>query len=77
LFDESKIPRGYWEAKRDSINLDKVVQEKLYEKGYPQDNIVFQKPSKLTVSDISSVYNLSSDDDMAEVSKLEALRQKI
>jgi len=46
LFDESNIPRGYWEAKKDSVNLEQAVQEKLYEKGYPQDNIVFQKPSQ-------------------------------
>ena len=45
LFDESNIPRGYWEAKKDSVNLEQAVQEKLYDKGYPQDNIVFQKPS--------------------------------
>jgi hypothetical protein len=46
LFDESNIPRGYWEAKKDSVNLQQAVQEKLYEKGYPQDNIIFQKPSQ-------------------------------
>ncbi|MCK5720275.1 MAG: hypothetical protein KAH84_10060, partial [Thiomargarita sp.] len=45
LFDESQIPRGYWEAKRDSVKLEPAIQEKLYDKGYPQDNIVFQKPS--------------------------------
>ncbi|MDM8565153.1 N-6 DNA methylase [Candidatus Halobeggiatoa sp. HSG11] len=45
VFDDSKIPRGYWEAKRDSVDLSPAIQEKLYDKGYPKDNIIFQKPS--------------------------------
>jgi len=60
LFDESNLPRGYWEAKREQVNLEKEVQIKLYEKGYPQDNIVFQSPYQaILIQNGAEVLNLS------------------
>ena len=60
LFDESNIPRGYWEAKDSQDNLEKEVQFKLYEKGYPQDNIVFQSPNQaILIQNGVEVLNLS------------------
>ena len=60
LFDESNLPRGYWEAKRETVNLEKAVPEKLYEKGYPQDNILFQKPKQaILIQNGAEVLNLS------------------
>ncbi len=60
LFDESNIPRGYWEAKDSKDNLEKEVQFKLYEKGYPQDNIVFQAPKQaILIQNGAEVLNVS------------------
>jgi type I restriction-modification system DNA methylase subunit len=46
LFDEVNLPRGYWEAKNSKDDLDKEVQKKLYTDNYPDDNILFQAPSR-------------------------------
>jgi type I restriction-modification system DNA methylase subunit len=46
LFDEVNLPRGYWEAKDSKDDLDKEVQKKLYTDNYPDDNILFQAPSR-------------------------------
>ncbi|RKZ73403.1 MAG: DNA helicase [Gammaproteobacteria bacterium] len=60
LFDESNIPRGYWEAKDSQDNLEKEVQFKLYEKGYPQDNIVFQSPNQaILIQNGAEILNVS------------------
>ncbi len=70
LFDESQIPRGYWEAKRDSVKLEPAIQEKLYDKGYPQDNIVFQKPSHAILiqnGDVALDVSLAKPENLIEV----------
>ncbi|MEK8020240.1 MAG: DNA helicase, partial [Candidatus Parabeggiatoa sp.] len=60
LLDESNIPRGYWEAKDSQDNLEKEVQFKLHEKGYPQDNIVFQSPHQaILIQNGAEVLNVS------------------
>ncbi|MEK8018018.1 MAG: hypothetical protein VSS75_014180 [Candidatus Parabeggiatoa sp.] len=60
LLDESNIPRGYWEAKDSHDDLEKEVQFKLYEKGYPQDNIVFQSPHQaILIQNGAEVLNVS------------------
>jgi predicted helicase len=46
LFDESNLPRGYWEAKDSQDDLSKEVQKKLYTDNYPDDNIIFQAPDR-------------------------------
>ena len=46
LFDNTNIPRGYWEAKDSKDDLSKEVQKKLYQDNYPDDNIIFQAPSR-------------------------------
>jgi len=60
LFDDSNIPRGYWEAKDSHDNLEKEVQFKLHEKGYPQDNIVFQSPNQaILIQNGTEILNVS------------------
>ena len=39
--DSLRMPRGYWEAKDSHDDLDTEIQRKL-NRGYPQDNIVFE-----------------------------------
>ncbi len=39
--DEYNLPRGYWEAKDSSDNLDNEIQKKI-KKGYPLTNIIFE-----------------------------------
>ncbi len=46
LFDQANLPRGYWEAKDSKDDLSKEVQKKLYTDNYPNDNILFQAPSR-------------------------------
>ncbi len=46
LFDNTNIPRGYWEAKDSKDDLSKEVQKKLYQDNYPNDNIIFQAPNR-------------------------------
>jgi type I restriction-modification system DNA methylase subunit len=46
LFDNTNIPRGYWEAKDSKDDLSKEVQKKLYQDNYPDDNIIFQAPNR-------------------------------
>ncbi|MCK5716559.1 MAG: DNA helicase, partial [Thiomargarita sp.] len=46
LFDNNKLPRGYWEAKDSKDDLSKEVQKKLYKDNYPSDNIIFQAPDR-------------------------------
>jgi len=46
LFDQTNLPRGYWEAKDSKDDLSKEVQKKLYTDNYPNDNILFQAPNR-------------------------------
>jgi len=46
LFDQTNLPRGYWEAKDCQDDLPKAVQKKLYTDQYPADNIIFQAPNR-------------------------------
>jgi len=60
LLDDSNIPRGYWEAKDSHDDLEKEVQFKLHEKGYPQDNIIFQSPHQaILIQNGAEVLNVS------------------
>ena len=43
IINEYRLPIAYWEAKDMDDDLPKAIQEKR-DKGYPFDNIVFQKP---------------------------------
>ncbi len=72
LLDDSNIPRGYWEAKDSHDNLEKEVQFKLHEKGYPQDNIVFQSPHQaILIQNGAEVLNVSLTESQNLVKVLE------
>jgi Type ISP restriction-modification enzyme, coupler domain len=45
LFDDFKIPHGYWEAKDTEDDLAQEVRKK-FATGYPRDNILFQAPER-------------------------------
>jgi len=45
LFDDFKIPHGYWEAKDTEDDLAQEVRKK-FATGYPRDNILFQAPDR-------------------------------
>src|SRR6266436_677599 len=45
LFDDFKIPHGYWEAKDTEDDLAQEVRKK-FATGYPKDNILFQAPER-------------------------------
>ena len=45
LFDDFKIPHGYWEAKDSEDDLAQEVRKK-FATGYPRDNILFQAPER-------------------------------
>jgi hypothetical protein len=45
LFDDFKIPHGYWEAKDTEDDLAQEVRKK-FAAGYPRDNILFQAPDR-------------------------------
>jgi len=45
LVDLYHLPHGYWEAKDERDDLKTEVQRKL-DKGYPDDNIIFQAPER-------------------------------
>ncbi|MFN9836504.1 MAG: N-6 DNA methylase [Pseudanabaena sp.] len=45
LLDIYKLPRAYWEAKDSKDDLKKEVQKK-FAVGYPNDNIIFQRPDR-------------------------------
>jgi len=40
-----KLPHGYWEAKDSTDRLDEEIAKK-FDRGYPQDNIIFQEPNR-------------------------------
>lgn len=48
LLDDFKLSHGYWEAKDSQDDLGKEAKKKL-EKGYPQDNIIFQAPDRAII----------------------------
>jgi predicted helicase len=39
------LPYGYWEAKKTQVALEEEIRQK-FDKGYPQDNILFQTPER-------------------------------
>ena len=45
LYDDFKIPHGYWEAKDSEDDLAQEVRKK-FATGYPRDNILFQAPER-------------------------------
>lgn len=45
LVDEFRLTHGYWEAKDESDDLAKEVKKK-FAAGYPNDNILFQAPTR-------------------------------
>jgi type I restriction-modification system DNA methylase subunit len=46
LFDQNHLVRGYWEAKDGDDDLSVEVQKKRFEHDYPNDNILFQAPTR-------------------------------
>ncbi len=57
IVDEFKIPRGFWEAKDSSDDLEKEVKKK-FASGYPKDNILFQAPAHIIIwQDAKEVFN--------------------
>lgn len=66
IVDEFKIPRGFWEAKDSSDDLEKEVKKK-FASGYPKDNILFQAPAHIIIwQDAKEVFN----EDIASPEKL-------
>src|SRR5262249_8172567 len=66
LFDDFKIPHGYWEAKDTEDDLAQEVRKKFAE-GYPRDNILFQAPDRaILYRDANRIL----DEDITEPSRL-------
>ena len=45
LLDQFRLPHGYWEAKDEDDDLAKEIKKK-FSAGYPNDNIIFQSPTR-------------------------------
>ena len=53
--DSLRMARGYWEAKDTDDNLDNEIQAK-FNRGYPQDNIIFEDSRTAVLVHLSHRY---------------------
>ena len=69
LLDIYKLPRAYWEAKDIKDDLKKEIQKKLAV-GYPNDNIIFQRPDRAILYQDGKLVmdaDLTKDQDLVDI----------
>ena len=72
LLDIYKLPRAYWEAKDSKDDLKKEVQKK-FAVGYPNDNIIFQRPDRAMLYQDGKLVmdaDLTKDQELVDIVRL-------